>query len=76
MTNGSLAHNVHRLLSENYFKSYKTFSSTLKGPGQDPKENLSLEMLHNNIHVCIPLNHKLTKLTTASNGLVAVAEVW
>ena len=55
----SIAQNVYRILTEEYFQSYETFASTYlstklaKGESQKIKatEYLSLEMIHNNIHV-------------------------
>ncbi|KZS89025.1 Di-copper centre-containing protein [Sistotremastrum niveocremeum HHB9708] len=40
---------VHRLLSDNYFTTYRGFATTAKGQS-DPKAYLSLEFVHNNIH--------------------------
>jgi tyrosinase len=48
---GSIANNVYRLLSESYFKSYEPFSSTIYQKQYSVTEYLSLEMIHNNIHV-------------------------
>lgn len=56
----SIAENVYRILSENYFQSYETFSSTYfskeaEKKGKIPElEYLSLEMIHNGIHVSPP----------------------
>jgi hypothetical protein len=50
---GSIAHNVFRLLSDQYFKSYEPFASTIYQDQHSVTEYLSLEMIHNNIHVCI-----------------------
>lgn len=57
----SIAENVYRILSDDYFQSYETFSSTYfsdeakkEGKVLKPMEYLSLEMIHNKIHVCPP----------------------
>jgi tyrosinase len=42
---------VSRMLSENYLKSWRTFSSTLyQREAQTPTDFLSIEQIHNNIH--------------------------
>lgn len=57
----SIAENVYRILSEDYFQSYETFSSTYFSDEAvlKPVEYLSLEMIHNKIHVCPPCVSKL-----------------
>jgi tyrosinase len=49
----SIAHEVFRILTENYFQSYGTFSSTryYNQIQPKPKEWSSLEQIHNKIHV-------------------------
>ncbi|EFY96910.2 tyrosinase [Metarhizium robertsii ARSEF 23] len=50
----SIAENVYRILTDVYFQSYETFSSTYLTHDKKnlkPTEYLSLEMIHNNIHV-------------------------
>lgn len=61
----SIAENVYRILSEDYFQSYETFSSTYFSDEAEnkkkvkPVEYLSLEMIHNKIHVSPPCVSKL-----------------
>ncbi|KAG8405442.1 hypothetical protein J3458_022097 [Metarhizium acridum] len=53
----SIAQNVYRILTDVYFKSYETFASTYLSAQLEERERLkateylSLEMIHNNIHV-------------------------
>ncbi|KAF4222006.1 hypothetical protein CNMCM5878_007558 [Aspergillus fumigatiaffinis] len=49
----TIAHNVFRILSEDYFKSYGPFATTRfkKEYPTPPREFFSLEEIHNNIHL-------------------------
>jgi hypothetical protein len=49
---GVISENVSRLMNDTYFDSYATFASTRYTNDLRAEEWLSLEALHNSIHVC------------------------
>lgn len=48
---GSIGETVYRMFSENYFNSWEAFASTLYIRENPGKNFLSVEYIHNNIHV-------------------------
>jgi tyrosinase len=48
---GTIRDNVHRILTESYFKSWEPFTTTKYYDSQGGTEWLSLEQIHNMIHV-------------------------
>jgi tyrosinase len=50
---GSISEAVYRLFTEDYFKSWQTFASTRHHNLVRPSDYLSLEYIHNNIHVWV-----------------------
>lgn len=66
----SIAQNVYRILTDVYFKSYETFSSTYLTHDKEhlkATEYLSLEMIHNNIHVSPPLRSSVLDYASQPN---------
>jgi hypothetical protein len=49
---GVISENVSRLMNDTYFDTYAKFASTRYNYDLGAKEWLSLEAVHNDIHVC------------------------